>query len=82
MIVISSHILRSMEFPLLESLLIWHASHELLDTIHVFEAWETHSGVIFLQHVVIVCLHTLLVDPRLRIFVLFMYRKQVVGIDL
>ena len=38
-IVIPSHILQSVYFPLSESLIIWHASYELLDTIPVFEAW-------------------------------------------
>jgi hypothetical protein len=79
-IVIPSHILEGVKFPLPESLIIWHASHELLDPIPVFEAWETRSGVFFLQHVVTVCLHTLLLDPTLDIFVLFTHRKQVVGI--
>jgi hypothetical protein len=81
-IVIPSHILESMLFPRSKSQIIWHASHELLDTIPVFEAWETQSCVFFLQHVVIVHLHTLLHDPTLDILVLFMRRKLVVGIDL
>jgi hypothetical protein len=81
-IVIPSHILESMWFPLPDSLIIWHARHQLLEIIPVFEAWEMQSGVFFLQHVVIVCLHTLLVDPTLDIFVLFTRRKRVVGIDL
>jgi len=51
-IVIPSHILASLWFPLSESLIIWHASNELLDAITVFEAWETESGVFFLQHAV------------------------------
>ena len=59
---------------------MWHASHELLDAIPVFEAWETQSGVFFLQHVVLVCFHTLLLDPTLDIFVLFTRHKQVVEI--
>ena len=61
---------------------IWNASRELLDAIPVVEAWETQSGVFFLQHVVIVRLHTLLFDPTLDIIVLFTRRKQVVGIGL
>jgi len=40
-IVIPSHILESVWFPLLESLITWHASHELLDAIPIFETWET-----------------------------------------
>jgi len=38
-IVIPSQILESVEFPLPESLIIWHASQELLDAIPIFEAW-------------------------------------------
>ena len=45
---IPSHILESVYFPLPESLIIWHASHELLDAITILEAWETQSGVFFL----------------------------------
>jgi hypothetical protein len=37
-IVIPSHILKSVLFPLPETLIIWHASHELLDAIPVCEA--------------------------------------------
>ena len=37
-IVIRSHILESVQFPLTVSLIIWHASHKLLDAIPVFEA--------------------------------------------
>jgi hypothetical protein len=68
--------------PLPESLIIWHASHKLLDAILVFEAWGTQSGVFFLQHVVIVRLHALVLDPTLDIFVLFMRCKWIVGIVL
>ena len=81
-IVIPSHILESVYFPLLESLIIWHAPNKLLDDNLVFDAWETPSGVFFLQHVVIVCLHALLHDPTLDIIVLFMHYKRVVGIVL
>ena len=81
-IVIPSQILGSMYFTLPESLIISHASHELLDTIPIFEAWETQSGVFVLQHVVIARLHTLLLDPTLDIFVLFRRCKLVVGICL
>jgi hypothetical protein len=70
------------EFPLARSLIFWHASHEHLDAFPVFEAWETQSGVFFLQHIVIVCLHAILLDIKLDIFVLFMRRKRVVGIGL
>jgi hypothetical protein len=62
--------------------MIWHSSHELLDAIPVFEPWETQSGVFFLQHVVMVRLHALLLDPTLDIFVLFTRPKRVVGIVL
>jgi len=79
-IVIPSHILGSVQFLLPESLIIGHASHELLDAIPVFEAWATQSGVSFLQHIVIVRLHALLLDPTLDIVVLFMCGKHVVGI--
>jgi hypothetical protein len=81
-IAIPSHILQSVYFPLPKSQIIWHASHELLDAIPVFEVWETQSGDFFLQHIVIVRLHALLLDPILDIFVLFTSRKQVVGIVL
>jgi hypothetical protein len=59
---------------------MWHASDELLEAIPVFEAWETQSGVFFLQHVVIVRLYTLLLDPTLDIFELFTRHKRVVAI--
>jgi len=81
-IVIPSHILESVQFPLPESLNSWHASHELLEAIPVVEAWETRSGVCFLDHVVIVRLYPLLDDPTLDIFVLFTRGKQVVEIVL
>jgi len=79
---IASHILEIVYFPLPMSLIMWYASHETLDAISVFEAWETRSGVFFLQHIVIVCLHTLLLGPTLGIFVIFTRRKQGVGIVL
>ena len=78
-IVTPSHILEGVKFSLPKNLIIRHASHELLDSIPVFEAWETQSGVLFLQHIVIVCLHTLLLDPTLDKFVLFARHKRVVG---
>ena len=81
-IVIASHILESVSFPLPESLLIWDASHKLLHAIPVFEAWETHRGVLFLHHVVIVRLHTPLLHLTLDILVFFTRRKPVVGIVL
>jgi hypothetical protein len=81
-IVIPSHILEGEEFPLPKSLILWHASHQLLEAIPVCEAWETQSVVFFLQHVVIVRLHTLLLDPTLDIFVLITRRKRAVGIVL
>jgi hypothetical protein len=46
-----------------------------------FETWETLSGVFFLQHIVIVCLHTRLLAPTLDIFVSFRRHKWVVVID-
>jgi len=81
-IAIPSHILESVQFPLPQSLVIWHASHEHLDAISVFEAWETQSGVFFLQHIVIVRLHALLLHPTLDIFVIFMRGERVVRIVL
>jgi len=77
-IVIASHILESEYFPLPISYIIWHASNELLDAIPVFEAWVTLSGVFFLQHIVIVRPHALLLDPTLDIFELFTRHKGVV----
>ena len=81
-VVIPSHILKSVQFPHPKRLIIWHASHKHLDAIPVFEAWETQRGVFLLQHFVIVRLHALLLDPTLDIFVLFTRGKQVVGIVL
>jgi len=81
-IVIPSHILESVYFPLPESQIIWHASYEVLDAIAIFEAGETQSGVSFLQHVVIVRLHALLLGRTLDIFVLFTRPKRVVEIVL
>jgi len=78
-VVIPSHILECVLCPLPEILIIWHASHELGDAIPIVEAWETWSGVFFLQHVVIVHLHTLLLDHTLGIFVLYTRRKQEIG---
>ena len=82
MINIPSHILDSVQFPLPESLIIWHPSQELLEAIPSFEAWETQSGVFLLQHVLIVRLHALVLDPTLDIFVLFTRRKRILGIVL
>ena len=56
-----------------------YVSHEEVDAIPVFEAGEMQSGVCTVQHVVIVCLHALLLDPTLDIFVLFTQRTMVVG---
>jgi len=79
-IVIPSHILKSVQFPLPGRVIIWHATNEILDDIPVVESWETQSGVYFLQHVVIVPLHAFLLDPTQDIFVLFTRGKRVVGI--
>jgi len=81
-IVIPSHVLESVQFPLRESLIIGHVSHKLLDAIPGFEAWETQSGLFFFQHIVIVRLHVLLLDPTLDIFVHFKRGKRVLGIAL
>jgi hypothetical protein len=81
-ILVPSHMLKSLLFPLPKSLIICHGSHKPLDTIPIFEAWDMQMGVFFLPHVYIVLLHALLVDPTLDIFSLFTCRKQVVGIVL
>jgi len=80
--VIPTHIMGSELYPLPESLIICCAGHEFLHTIPILEAWEMQSNVFFLQHIVIVCLHTLLLDLTVNIFVLFTRCKQVVGIVL
>jgi hypothetical protein len=79
-VVIPSHILQNVSFPVPGRLIIWHASYKLLDAIPVFEAWEIQSGVFLHQHVVIVCLHALLLDPTLDIFELFTGHKRIVRI--
>jgi len=79
---IPCHILESVQFPIPDSLINWHASHELLDAIPVLESWDTHSGVFFLQHIVIVRLHALLLDLTLDIFVLSTRGNWIVGIVL
>jgi len=81
-IVIPSHILESVQFPLPERRIIRHHSHKLLDSVPILEAWEKQSGVFCLLHVVIVHLQAVLLDPTLDIFVLFTCRKCVVGIVL
>ena len=81
-IVIPFHFLECVQFPLPESQIIWHASHEILDAIPVVGAWTTQSRVSFLQHVVIVRLHALILDPTLDILLLFTRRKWVVGMVL
>jgi hypothetical protein len=50
-----------------------------LDAINIFEAWEMQSCDFLLQHFVIVCLHALLLDCTVDIFVPFTRRKWVVG---
>jgi len=75
-------IYESVSFPLPDTMIIWDASHELLDTIPIFEAFQTQSGVSFLQHVVIVRLYALLFDSTLDIFVVFKCCKQEVRIAL
>jgi len=62
--------------------MIWPASRDLGGSIALLEAWETQSGVIFIQDVVIVCLHTHHLDPTVDISVLPTRCKRVVGIDL
>jgi len=79
-IVIPSHILESVYYPLPTSLIIWHASHKVLDAIPMLKASGMQCGVFFLQLVVIVCHHTIVLDPTPAIFVLLTHCKQVVGI--
>jgi hypothetical protein len=52
-------------------MIIWQAYTEYLEAIPVGEAWETQLSVFFIQVVVIVCLHALLLDRIVDIFVLF-----------
>jgi hypothetical protein len=54
---------------------MWHASHELLDAIPVFEAWDMQIGVFFLPNIVIVRLHALLLHPTLDLIGLFRPRQ-------
>jgi hypothetical protein len=76
------HILGSVLFPFCMMLNISQASHEFLDANPISEAWETESGVFFLQHVVIVPLHAILQNSAMDIFVLFTSYTQVVQIVL
>jgi hypothetical protein len=78
-IVFPSHILESVLFPLPNSLIICHGSHELPHANPISEAGERQSGVFFLQHVVIVHLHALHLDPTRDIYVPFTRHKWVVG---
>jgi hypothetical protein len=68
---ILSPIVESVFFPLPMSLTIWHASHELLNSIPTIEDWKTQSGVFFLQNVGIVHLYDPLLDCTLDILVHF-----------
>jgi hypothetical protein len=77
-----SYILENVEFHLPDCQITCDACHILQDAISVFEAWEMQSSVFFIQHVVIVRLDALLLDPTQDIFVLCTGRKQVVGIVL
>lgn len=76
--VIPSYIVESVKFLLSESHTNWHASHEVLDAIPIFEAWETYTGVFFHQQVVIVRLHTCLSDSTPVIVELLTDCEQVV----
>jgi len=78
MIVIPSHNLGSVLFPLPESLTICIASNSLQDRFLVFEALETHRGVFFFQHIVIVHIHALLLGSTGHVFVLFTSHERVV----
>jgi len=62
--------------------ILWHARRQLLGAIPIVESWETRRGVFFLQHVVIVRLHALHLDPTVDIFVVFTRCKQIVAIVL
>jgi hypothetical protein len=53
-----------------------------MNAIPVFEASETQSGVFFLQHSVIVRLHTLPFEATLGEFIFFAGRKRVIEIAL
>jgi hypothetical protein len=79
-IVIQYHILESVYFLLAKSQIIRHARHGLLDNIPVFAGFGMQRRVFFLQHIVIVRLHALLLYLTLYIFVLFPCRKWVVMI--
>jgi len=81
-IVNPSHMFESVLFPLHENLIIWHTRHKLLDVIPRLDVWEMQTSVLFLQHIVIVCLHALVLNLTLDIFVLFTRREWVVGIVL
>jgi hypothetical protein len=81
-IVLQSHILESVHFPLPEMLIIWFDSCKPLDAIPVFEAWETQSGVCILQQVAVVPLHYPLLDLTLDKYVLCMHHKWVAVIVL
>jgi len=78
-IVIASDILKSVEFSLPESLMIWHANKVVLDAISICEAWETRSGGSYVQPVVIEQLHAPLIDPTVGIVVLCAHYKRAEG---
>jgi len=81
-IVMPSHILENVQLPHPKSQIIWHARHELLEAIPVFEASEMQSGVFFIQHLFILPLYAYLLDPTLDMIVLYMGCKRVVGVIL
>jgi hypothetical protein len=60
-----------------ESLIGWHARHELVGAIPIVEASETETGLYFCQHIVIVCPHTPLFGLRRDTIELFTRHKQV-----
>jgi hypothetical protein len=79
---IPSDVLKSVLFPLGQIMIIFRVSRERQDCIPVVEASETQSCAFVIQHVVIVRLHAMLLNPSMDICVLIMGRKRVEGIVL
>jgi len=77
-IFIPSHIIMSVLFTLLESLIIWYTSQELLHAITIVDACKMPSGGFILEHIVIVRLYALRLHPTLDIFVLVTHCERVV----
>jgi hypothetical protein len=81
-IVIPCHIPETVYFPFPESLIIMHASNQLLDASPSSEAWEMHRTVFVFQHFLNVNLLAHRCTPTHDRFLLFTRHKQVVGIGL